>query len=112
MKKIILISAVVIALTSVYSHLTVQAKPQATTDYIVIRYNPYWLGQSKQYVIVCHADSEEQIQLTKEQANKTTSFVRSLMAKYNAEGYELVSSTNDGGERINCFFEEVELKGK
>lgn len=101
--SLVLTAIIVLALKNIDSQDKVST--QITGDFIIIRYNPFSLS-NKGYVSIHYGgDKVEDIQLTKEEMNRTISnYVVDLLTKFNSDGYELVSATSPGAnDQITCF---------
>jgi hypothetical protein len=99
MKKVSFILTGLVILGLVYSYKNVKGetnRPQnATTQYVVIKYLP----TTNQDVVVYSGENKIQhFSITKEQKFDfgTLNLAIDLMNKYEAEGYTLVSTHNDG----------------
>jgi hypothetical protein len=108
MKKLIVISSLVVTAILVLAFATIDGQnkltTQTTVDFIIIRYNPFATG--KGFVSIHYGgDKIENIQLTKEEMDRSiTNYIIDRLSKFNSEGYELVSATSPGAsDQITCF---------
>lgn len=103
MKKLTWILAGLLSVSLLYSFVNARASVnQTTSKYIIVSYSS--LGGNDSYVY--YSDRMEKIPMTKEELKTTSVTVINLLNRFDSEGYELVSTSQDQ-YRIHCFLKRV-----